>query len=86
VAEERALNLMIIEHNLDEAIGELTKLKREATEGTIHVARLQVGLLHAYHHVNFAWNARYASTEAYTHLTQAQFKRWGRYPKSIENL
>lgn len=46
MAEKRALNLMIIEHNLDEAIEELTKLKKEATEGTIHVARLQIGLLH----------------------------------------
>jgi hypothetical protein len=77
---------MIIEHNLDEAIEELTKLKKEATEGSIHVAGLQVGLLHAYHHVNFAWNARDASTEAYAHLTKAQFTRWGRYPKSIENI
>jgi len=86
VAKRRALNLMIIERNLDEAIEELTKLKKEAKKGTIHVARLQVGLRHAYHHVNFAWNARYASTEAYSHLTKAQFNRWGRYPKNIENL
>lgn len=86
MAEKRALNLMIVGHNLDEAIEELTKLRKEATEGTIRIARLHVGLLHAYHHLNFAWNARYTSTEAYTHLTKAQFNRWGRYPKSIENI
>jgi len=86
VVKKRALNLTIIEHNLDEAIEELIKLKNEAKDGKIHVARLQVGLLHAYHHVNFAWNARYASTESYAHVTRAQFNRWGRYPKSIENL
>ncbi|KAA6461201.1 hypothetical protein DYQ86_13240 [Acidobacteria bacterium AB60] len=86
MAEKRSLNLMIIEHNLDEAIEELKKLKKEATEGTIQLSRFQVGLLHAYHHLNFAWNARYATTEAYQRLTQAQFKRWGRYPKRIENI
>jgi hypothetical protein len=75
---------MIVGHNLDEAIEELTQLKKQVVEGAIRVEQLQVGLLHAYHHLNFAWNARYASTDAYAHLTQAQFKRWGSYPKHID--
>ena len=52
----------------------------------LSVEALQVGLLHAYHHLNFAWNIRNVPTEQYAKLTQKQFKRWGKYPSRIERL
>ena len=36
----------------------------------LSVEALQVGLLHAYHHLNFAWNIRNVPTEQYAKLTQ----------------
>ncbi len=83
MAKKRALNSFIIEHNLDEAIEELIRIRERVASGDLKVGQLQVWLAHAYHHINVAWNARYASTEAYAHLTQTQFNRWGKFPKNI---
>jgi len=86
MAQNRLLNFQIIARNLSEAAKQLNELERMAASGELRVEQLQVGLLHAYHHINFSWNAKWASDDAYRHLTQANFKRWGRYPKRIENL
>jgi hypothetical protein len=84
--KRRNLNLEIIESNLSEAIEEPKKLRDRASNGELNEGNLQVGLRHAYHHLNFAWNIRHVPTTQYTHLTQAQFDRWGTYPSEIENL
>lgn len=47
---------------------------------------LQVMFEHAYHHMNFAWNARFASSRSYSHLTTARFNKWSRLPKDIWEL
>ena len=59
---------------------QLQKLERKAAEGELCEEELQVGLQHAYHHVNFAWNLRRISTSEYSNLTQSQFESWGRIP------
>ena len=46
---------------------------------------LSVDLQHAYHHLNFAWNARYISTKRYANLTDEDFAKWGKYPIDIED-
>jgi hypothetical protein len=84
--EKRSLNLEIIVSNLTEAAEEFEKLRARASNGELNEANLQVELLHAYHHLNFAWNIRHVSTSQYTKLTQEQFNRWGKYPSEIENL
>ena len=84
--KRRSLNLELIESNLSEAIEELKKLQDRASNGELKEENLQIGLRHAYHHLNFAWNIRHMSTMQYAHLTQAQFDRWGTYPSEIENL
>ena len=82
----RPFNCEIIRSNLAEAIEQLQKLERKAAEGELCEEELQVGLQHAYHHVNFAWNVRRISTSEYSNLTQSQFESWGRYPTEIEEL
>jgi hypothetical protein len=81
---KKSLNLEIIGGNLAEAIEELEGLHAQALKGTLHEEELRVGLLHAYHHLNFAWNIRRVETSQYAHLTDRQFKRWGKYPSRIE--
>lgn len=81
----KELNLQIVASNLDEVIEELVRIRANVSAGTIVEEELQVGLCHAYHHLNFAWNVRHVSTEKYAHLTNAQFKRWGSYPRDIDS-
>jgi len=84
--KRKRLNRKIIESNIGEAAEELQRLRDLATKGKLNEAQLQVGLCHAYHHLNFAWNIRYVTTPQYRKLTQRQFERWGKYPSEIETL
>ena len=43
---------------------------------------LYVSLDHAYHHLNWAWNARRTPEERVWHFTDREWKRWGKFPKS----
>jgi hypothetical protein len=80
------LNLEIVRSNIAEAIEELQKLEDHASTGDLHEEELQVGLCHAYHHLNFAWNIRRVATREYANLSKTQFDEWGRYPSDIEQL
>jgi hypothetical protein len=86
VNRRRPLNRKIIGSNLSEARDELNKLLMKIDAGALHEAELQVGLLHAYHHLNFAWNIRRVATSRYASLTQREFETWGRYPSDIETF
>lgn len=81
------LNWEIILSNLAEAheqieqIEELAKSKKKPCE-----IEFQIMMIHAYHHLNFAWNIRHASTKNYAKLTEVDFNKWGKYPTDIEEL
>jgi len=51
---------------------------------TLHEEGLQAGLMHAGHHLNFAWKVRRTGTSRYASLTQQDFETWGKYPSDIE--
>jgi len=82
----RSLNNRIIAGNLAEANEEIAKLLFKAVHGGLKEEQLQMGLLHAYHHLNFAWNVRQIATADYANLSQKQFEAWGRYPADIEDV
>jgi hypothetical protein len=84
--KRKRLNRRIVADNLAEALQELERLHRLAATGKLNEAQLQVGLCHAYHHLNFAWNIRFVPTSQYAAFTTRQFKQWGRYPPKIEDL
>jgi hypothetical protein len=54
--------------------------------GGSNEAELQVGLLHAFHHLNSAWNIGRVATSRYMAMTQQEFETWGRYPSDIETF
>lgn len=85
-SRKRPLNLDIVGSNLTEAPEEIQKLECRAAAGDLHEEELQVGLCHAHHHLNFAWNVRRVTTREYTNLTDQQFHEWGQYPADIEQL
>jgi hypothetical protein len=82
----RPLNRKIIGSDISEARDELNKLLMKIDAGTLREAELQVGLLHAYFHLNFAWNTRRVATSHYACLTQQEFETWGKYPTDIESF
>jgi hypothetical protein len=81
---KRALNKKIIASNISEAQAELAKLLHRLLTGTLNETALQVGLRHAYHHLNFAWNIRHVSKSRYASLSRKEFEEWGRYPADID--
>jgi hypothetical protein len=86
MTRRKPFNRKIIGGNIAEAIEQLQKLEQSAAVGTLSETELQIGLAHAYHHLNFAWNVRRVATSEYAHLTQEQFERWGRYPVEINDI
>jgi hypothetical protein len=81
----RRLNRDVILSNVSEAREELEQIEAlvrgggELTEG-----ELSVMFGHAYHHLNFAWNARRVADGEYRDLTAEDFNAWGRFPTDIE--
>ena len=84
--KRKRLNRQIIGSNLAEAIEELQRLHDLASSGKLNETEFQVGICHAYHHLNFAWNIRHVPTSQYSALTKRQFNRWGTYPAGIEEM
>jgi hypothetical protein len=84
--KRKRLNWSIIKGDLAEAVEELVRLQRLASKRKLSEVQFQIGLRHAYHHLNFAWNARYVPTAQYRHLTRQQFDRSGKYPSQIDKL
>ena len=81
----RKLTWEIILSNLTEAREQLEKIEVRVKTGEPPAeGEFQVMLEHAYHHLNVAWNARRVSTKRYSQLTEAEFKRWGEFPKELE--
>ncbi|HEX8286196.1 MAG TPA: hypothetical protein VF588_22740 [Pyrinomonadaceae bacterium] len=78
------LNPDVILSNVSEAREELEQIEalirggEELTEG-----ELWVMFGHAYHHLNFAWNARRVTDAQYRNLTDKDFNAWGGFPTDI---
>lgn len=80
----RRINWRIVRSNLPEAREELQRLEAMAADPNDRSeVVLEIGLGHAYHHLNFAWHIRHIKTSQYRHLTNREFKRWGRFPRTV---
>ena len=80
----RKINAEIVLSNISEAREELEKIEELARSGEeLDDGELIVMFGHAYHHLNFAWNARRVADEKYRDLTQEDFNEWGRFPKDL---
>jgi len=44
---------------------------------------LLVAMMHLYHHLNTAWNSRDASPEQVKESTDADFRKWRRFPDDV---
>lgn len=79
------MNWKIIESNIREAREQLDEIERRISSKKFpSEGELQVMVEHAYHHLNFAWNARRVTTKQYRKLTDEEFNRWGKNPSDID--
>jgi hypothetical protein len=80
------LNWDVVKWNVAEAREELESIERLIANDEMSEAGLEVRVVHAFHHLNFAWNARRASTDRYSKCAKADFNKWGQFPTDIELL
>ena len=78
------MNWKIIAGNLREAREQLQEIEQRIQKKNYSEVELYIDLQHAYHHLNFAWNARTVRTREYTRMTDADFNKWSQFPEDIE--
>ena len=79
------MNKEIILSNLREAHEELTDtIKDLETKPDYDFGDFMVPMMHIFHHLNFAWNIRDVDTEKYANLSDADYKKWEKYPKDFD--
>ena len=81
------MNKDFILFNLREAEEEITKTINDLqTEAEYDEPEFSVALMHLFHHVNTAWNARHTTAEQSNQCSDADFNRWGTYPTDLDLL
>ena len=79
------LNKDYIIYNLEEAKIEIdTILKKLHDDPHYESADLWPVIKHLYHHINTAWNARYASIKETHDYSQDDFIKWRQFPGDID--
>jgi len=66
--------------NLGDAIEELQRLQKALEDPEYTEFEFKLDLAHAYHHINFAWNARDASDDELVNLSDSNFSKWSKFP------
>lgn len=70
--------------NLREALEEIEHMIRKLeNEPACGEPELHVAMIHAYHHMNIAWNARNSTKEQTFERTAEEFESWGLFPEDI---
>ena len=80
------LNRNVIQENMAEAIEELQRLLAKLAAGKLDESEYEVGMQHAFHHLNFAWNTRYWPMKRHKKLSKADFKKGSQYPRDLETF
>ena len=78
------MNTDFLLFNLREAQEEIEKTIRDLeTDSDYGEPEFSVAMMHLYHHVNTAWNARESTSEQSKACSDEDFNRWGRYPTDL---
>jgi hypothetical protein len=81
------MNRDFVLFNLREAQEEIEKTIRDLqTDPEYDEPEFLVAMMHVYHHVNTAWNARNSTREQTNVCSDDDFKRWRRCPTDTELL
>ena len=79
----KKLNRDIILYNINDAREELDRIAARIGAGKMTEPEFQIAMQHAFHHMNFAWNARHWPMRRYENLTQDDFDRAGSFPSDL---
>jgi hypothetical protein len=86
-AMPKRINWKLVAKQLVEAREELQRLEEMVASRTARSeGALQAGVEHAYHHINFAWNARRMTDKSHRNLTTRQFQRGSRFPRTLKPI
>jgi len=82
---QRRMNWKWVLSNLAEAREELQRLERLASRpGARRTSiELEIGLGHAYHHLNAAWNGRRFSMARWRKITSRDYRMVSRWPRDV---
>ena len=81
----KRINWKLVAANLAEAREEIERMESVVVRPSKRdEPALNVALAHAYHHLNFAWNARYMRDEQYRRLSDSQFNRSSKFPAAVK--
>ena len=81
----RKINAGIMLSNVSEAREELERIEALIRGGgELSEGELVVMFEHAYHHLNYAWNARRTPDSRHRNLNDEDFNAWGKFPTDIE--
>ena len=70
---------VLVRHRPDDEREQLQQIEARLRDGRPPTpAEFQAMMQHAYHHLNFAWNARHQATRRYRALTEEEFEASGR--------
>ena len=73
--------------NLREALEEIVQTVKDLeADQEYGKAEFSVAMMHLYHHVNTAWNARDSTVEQSQNCSDEEFKEWSRYPSDLNPL
>jgi hypothetical protein len=78
------MNKEFVLSNLREAREEIDKTIEELeSDPEYEEPEFLVAMMHLYHHVNFAWNARNSTQAQSADCSDGDFNRWGHYPTDL---
>jgi hypothetical protein len=70
----------IILQNISEAREQLEAIEKSLLDPDYDECELKIGLEHAYHHLNYAWNIRNESDATLGRDSDEDFAKWSKYP------
>lgn len=79
------MNKDYVLYNLRDALKEIEDtIKDIESDPEYGEGEYSVAVNHLYHHVNTAWNARYASVAEVDECSEESFQKWRQFPQDVE--
>ena len=81
------LNRAILRYDIGDCVEQLQQIlaKLDARKPLDDI-EYRIEMQHAFHHLNFAWNARHWPMKRYEQCSKRDFKKAGDFPKDLLNI
>jgi len=77
------MNKAWVQFHMKEALDELSKLLGLVERSALSEEEFEVGITHAYHHLNTAWNSRAIDDEQARQHSDYDFVQWRQFPADL---